>query len=149
MPLPTRTGRPDETRGSMTTDKLMLSVTAYADELERERARQRTRDALLRKARAGSVTGGRVFGYDNVEVLATSPEADGRRRRLSVKRVINEADAVVVRRIFERYAQGAGFREIAHDLNAARTPAPRPRAGRPRGWRRRRCTTCSIAISTG
>ena len=55
------------------TDKIMLSLTAFADELEREKARQRTYDAMLRKARAGHVTGGRVFGYDNVEVL-------GRRR---------------------------------------------------------------------
>ena len=47
------------------TDKIMLSLTAFADELEREKARQRTYDAMIRKARAGHVTGGRVFGYDN------------------------------------------------------------------------------------
>src|SRR5213594_1475379 len=35
------------------TDKLLMSVTAFADELEREKARQRTYDALVRKARAG------------------------------------------------------------------------------------------------
>jgi len=46
-------------------DKIMLSLTAFADELEREKARQRTYDAMPRKARAGHVTGGRVFGYDN------------------------------------------------------------------------------------
>ena len=40
------------------TDKIMLSLTAFADELEREKARQRTADAMLRKARAGHVTGG-------------------------------------------------------------------------------------------
>jgi site-specific DNA recombinase len=45
------------------TDKIMLSLTAFADELEREKARQRTYDAMQRKARAGHVTGGRVFGY--------------------------------------------------------------------------------------
>src|SRR6516225_4924127 len=50
------------------TDKIMLSPTAFADELEREKARQRTSDAMVRKARAGHVTGGRVFGYDNVEI---------------------------------------------------------------------------------
>jgi len=33
------------------TDKIMLSLTAFADELERERARVRTRDAMLRKAK--------------------------------------------------------------------------------------------------
>jgi DNA invertase Pin-like site-specific DNA recombinase len=50
------------------TDKLLMSVAAFADELERERARQRTYDAMQRKAKAGHVTGGRVFGYDNVDV---------------------------------------------------------------------------------
>ena len=35
------------------TDKLLLSVTAFADEMEREKARQRRHDALVRKARAG------------------------------------------------------------------------------------------------
>src|SRR5919107_1587412 len=49
------------------TDKIVLSLRAFADELEREKARQRTRDAMLRKARAGHVTGGLVFGYDNVD----------------------------------------------------------------------------------
>lgn len=38
------------------TDKVMLSLTTFADELEREKARQRTTDALLRKAKAGHVT---------------------------------------------------------------------------------------------
>jgi hypothetical protein len=33
------------------TDKLLMSVTAFADELERENARQRTYDAMARKAR--------------------------------------------------------------------------------------------------
>jgi hypothetical protein len=44
-------------------------LATFADELEREKARQRTYDAMQRKAKAGHVTGGRVFGYDNVEVL--------------------------------------------------------------------------------
>src|SRR5437773_7452842 len=51
-------------------DKVMLSLTNFAAEVERERAKQRTYDALLRKAKACHVTGGRVFGYDNKEVIA-------------------------------------------------------------------------------
>ena len=47
------------------TDKIMQSLTAFADELEREKARQRTYDAMQRKAKAGHVTGGAVFGYRN------------------------------------------------------------------------------------
>src|SRR5262249_7363803 len=45
------------------TDKIMLSLTTFADELEREKARQRTYDAMQRKARAGHVCGGKTFGY--------------------------------------------------------------------------------------
>src|SRR5688572_15910605 len=35
------------------TDKVMLSLQTFADELEREKARQRTYDAFVRKAKAG------------------------------------------------------------------------------------------------
>jgi DNA invertase Pin-like site-specific DNA recombinase len=111
------------------TDKVMLSLTAFADELEREKARQRTTDAMLRKARAGHVTGGVVFGYDNVEVR--TPEG----QRILVDRRVNDLEAAVVRRIFNRCADGAGLRTIAHELNADRAPAPLPRRReRPRGW---------------
>ena len=60
------------------TDKIMLSLTAFADELEREKARQRVTDAMLRKARAGHVCGGQCFGYRNVEVTYDRDQtADG------------------------------------------------------------------------
>ena len=100
------------------TDKILLSLTAYADELEREKARQRVTDAMTRKAKAGHVTGGRVFGYDNVEVL----DASG--RRAHVERRINAAEAAVVRRIFELSAAGTGYTRIAKTLNAERVPSP-------------------------
>ena len=52
------------------TDQIMLPLATYADELEREKARQRVTDAMQRKAKAGHVCGGRVFGYDNVEIVS-------------------------------------------------------------------------------
>ena len=106
----------------------MLSLTAFADELEREKARQRTYDAMQRKAKAGHVTGGRVFGYDNVEIAG----ADGKRSH--VERQINEPEAAVVRRIFELCAAGEGLTRITKTLNEDRVPAPRPQQGRPVGW---------------
>jgi len=110
-------------------DKFLLAATSFAAELERDKARQRTADALLTKARAGHVTGGRLFGYDNVDVRS----AEGHRER--VERRINETEAQVVRSIFERYASGAGLRAIAHALNAEGAPAPKPRRnGRLKGW---------------
>ena len=108
-------------------DKLLMSVTALADELEREKARQRVYDAMTRKPAAGQVTGGRVFGYDNFDVL------DPKGHRSHVERRINETEAAVVRRIFEMCAAGAGPTRITKMLNADEVPAPRPQQGRPVG----------------
>lgn len=105
-----------------------MSLTASADELECEKARQRTYDAMSRKAKAGHVTGGRVFGYDNVEVLGISGE------RSHVTRKINGAEAAVVRRIFELSAAGAGLTRITKTLNEEGAPAARAQRGRPTAW---------------
>src|SRR4051794_135966 len=94
------------------TDRIMLSVTAFADELEREKARQRTYDAMMSKARQGYVTGGVVFGKKNVPVLTS------RGKRSHVERVIDEPQASVVRTIFNQYARGWGYARIAKALNA-------------------------------
>jgi hypothetical protein len=102
------------------------SATAFADELEREKVRQRVIDALSRKARAGYVAGGRVFGYDNV------PICDGSGRRSHVELRINEAEATVVVQIFALCAEGLGVKAIALRLNTEGALCPRPRraAGR-------------------
>ena len=73
----------------------MLSLTSFAAEREREKARQRTHDALRWKALAGHVAGRTVYGYRNVEV----PGAHG--RRAHGRREIEPAQAAVVRRIFD------------------------------------------------
>lgn len=114
------------------TDKFLLGAVTFAADLEREKARQRTYDAMARKAHAGHVTGGRVFGYDNADV--THAGADGLARRSHVERRINDAEAVVVRRIFELCSKDYGVRGIAKALNEARALAPRAQGGRPRGW---------------
>ena len=87
---------------------------------ERRRARQRTYDALRRRAEVGAVTGGRVSGYRN--------QRDGQGY---VRRVIDEVKAAVVRRIFTLYAEGDGLTRIAKHLDAE--GAPPPRAG-TRSW---------------
>jgi hypothetical protein len=110
------------------TEKLLLSVSTFADEMEREKGRARTRDAMTSKARAGYVTGGRKFGYSNVEVRGP----DGQRSH--VERRINPPEAAVVVRIFELTVAGHGRRRIAHQLNAEGAPTPRAHQGRKRGW---------------
>lgn len=84
----------------------MMSVSAFAAELEREKARQRVTDTMARKARAGHVTGGRVFGYSNREVLGP----DGKRSH--VERVIRVEEAAVVRRILKCPSATSGLREL-------------------------------------
>jgi len=108
-------------------DKVMLSLTNFASEVERERAHQRTHEALLRRARAGHVAGGRVFGYRNQAVMAGD-------QRAHVRRVIEPPEAAVIRRIFDM-AAGQGVKRIAATLNAEGVLAPDPRRpGRPRAW---------------
>jgi site-specific DNA recombinase len=95
----------------------------FAADLEREKARQRTYDAMLRKARAGHVTGGRVFGYENLRV-----DTGG------VRRVINDTEAAIVRRIFELTASGYGLTAVAKLLNLEAAPSPRAQQGRSNEW---------------
>jgi DNA invertase Pin-like site-specific DNA recombinase len=104
-------------------DKVMLSLTNFASEVERERASQRTYDAMVRKARARQITGGRVYGYENLDVLAPAP--DGKPHRVHVVRRVKSEEAGVVRRIFEMYAGGLGFKRIADALNQEHVPGPR------------------------
>jgi hypothetical protein len=85
-------------------DALIVQVQAFGAAIERQKAGQRTYDALVRKAKSGHVTGGQCFGYDNVPVNG------------HVERRINEKEAAVVRRIFELCAAGHGQIAIAHRL---------------------------------
>jgi DNA invertase Pin-like site-specific DNA recombinase len=105
------------------TDKVLLAVNAYAGELEREMARQRSRDAARQRATHGYVTGGTCFGYRNVRTDS------GR-----VVREIDPKESAVVVRIFELCRDGKGPRRIAQTLNAEHAPAPRAQQRRPHGW---------------
>jgi hypothetical protein len=115
----------------------MLSLTAFADQLEREKARQRTYDAMLRKAKAGHVTGGACFGYRNVDVVGP----DGKRSH--VERRINDTEAAIIRRIFQLSADGHGVKAIAKALNAERAPPGRSRDAHRPGRRRPSARCCS------
>jgi site-specific DNA recombinase len=102
------------------TDKFLLSAVNFAAEIEREKARQRVSDTMLRKARSGHVCGGACFGYKNVEIKGL----DGRRSH--VDRELHPQEAPVVQRIFEMRADGKGLKRIAKTLNDQGVPAPRP-----------------------
>ncbi len=109
-------------------DKLIMSVSNFAAELERAKASQRTRDALQRKAQRGYVVGGIVFGYRKRH----SRCEDGRRSH--VIREVREDEAATVRRIFSLAGRGVGFRAIAQTLNSDGVRSPRARPGRHHSW---------------
>src|SRR5262249_8220299 len=102
-------------------DKVMLSLTNFAAEMERE------------KAKALYVAGGAVYGYSNPAVPSREPGSDGRPKRLHVVRRIHPEQAAVVQRIFELYASGLGITRIAKRLNAEHVPPPRRDRSR-HGW---------------
>ena len=112
-------------------DKVMLSLTNFASEMEREKASQRTHDAMLRKAKALHVTGNKVFGYDNVSVYSGDTNSDGTQRRQYVVRKINTTQAKVVIRLFQMFAAGFGLARIAKAFNEDRIPPPH---GGNLGW---------------
>ena len=126
------------------TDKIMLSLTAFADELEREKARQRTYDAMQRKAQAGHVT-----RRPGVRVRQRRGRSAPTGKRSHVERRINEAEAAIVRRIFELCAAGAGLTRITKTLNADGVPGAAAAAGAaPRLGAVAPCAKCSTASCT-
>jgi site-specific DNA recombinase len=74
---------------------------------------KRTRSALQMRAGVGRAAGGKAFGYDSVV------RGDGTKWYC-----VNEAQARVVRWIFEQYASGKSPRAIAAELNARKVSSP-------------------------
>jgi len=105
-----------EARLDSAMDKIMSSLTMFGAELEREKARQRSRDAAERKARQGCVTGGEPFGYENVH-FKDGKEVPRGAPHDYVKRRIKEGEAAVIRSIFQMYASGFGHVAIAKTMN--------------------------------
>jgi DNA invertase Pin-like site-specific DNA recombinase len=94
----------------------------------------KTRRGLEGRVRQGFSGGGIAFGYSVVR------ESDARGEPLRGKRRINEAEAAIVRRIFEEFAAGRSPRVIAHTLNHEHRPAPAGKSWGPStiygNWRR-------------
>jgi site-specific DNA recombinase len=75
-----------------------------SDEL-RAQIRVRTHLSLETRAKSAQPTGGKAYGYDSGGQII-------------------EAEAEIVREVFQRYADGEALRAIASDLNARRIPSP-------------------------
>jgi site-specific DNA recombinase len=105
----------EEERADTPEQKILVTLRSYASEVERLKAGQRSRDALLRRAKCGFNAGGAVYGYDNVPVCGKA--AGGVEIRTHTDYQINVQHAEVLRNIFRMYAAGHGHVTIAKTLN--------------------------------
>jgi site-specific DNA recombinase len=105
----------EEVRFESAIDKFMLSAHAFGAEIEREKAAQRSLDALARKASNGFSAGGACYGYDLVPVYAQA--VDGKRVRSATNYAINREQAKVIIGIHRAYADGCGHTMIAKAMN--------------------------------
>jgi len=85
-------------------------MKSWASSQERRKASQRTRDALKLRVERGQPVGGTLYGY--------------------TKGVINRVEADIVKRIFKRRAEGAGYFKIARELERDGIRSPRS----VKGW---------------
>jgi site-specific DNA recombinase len=98
---------------------VLVTVHGMVDSLYVKELAKKTHRGLEGRVLRGQHTGGRCYGYDSVSVDATTAK----------QLVINESEAVVVRRIFVMSANGQSLKTIAKTLNRECVPSPRPRSG--------------------
>ena len=94
---------------------VLVGLRGLVGQLYREDNAHKVRRGLAGRVGQGLNAGGRAYGY--VPVLGDKG-----------KRVIVEAEAEIVRRIFDEYVAGRTPREIAYDLNHERVSPPRGRS---------------------
>ena len=104
-------------------DKLVANLDHYHNEEYRVQISEWTQKRLRTKHELGHVTNGKLYGYDNVEILKPGKKPGDKDARDHVVRRPNSAQAAVVQRIFSRYGAGVGFRVIARELNREGVPA--------------------------
>lgn len=98
-------------------DKASFAIQSAASEGERDNIASRTFEALMVRARSGYNAGGSCYGYKNKWVV----EGNIKKR---TEYEIDEAEAQVVREIFQMYAEGEGLRGICKNLNGRGIRSP-------------------------
>ncbi|AIC96500.1 recombinase family protein [Shouchella lehensis] len=91
--------------------KLQFHMLASVSEFERDNIAENVKMGMIARAKEGSWNGGRVLGYDSIE------DTTIKSKRKARKLVINEKEALTVRRVFQLYLQGNGYKSIANLLN--------------------------------
>ena len=98
--------------------KIMRGVRGLINELYLDDLRAKTHRGQTGRVLSGYVAGGKSYGYRLVR------DVDGD-RELGSRYEVDQDEARWVVWIFQRYANGASCRRIAHDLNARGVPSPR------------------------
>lgn len=91
--------------------KLQLNIMGAIGEFERETIAENVKMGLVARSREGRWCGGVVLGYDVVEI-----PSEGKKRK-NTKLQINEKEASAVRRIFDLYSQGHGYKAVVNRVN--------------------------------
>jgi len=126
-------------------DQATTFIQGTGHQMELEAIRSRTREALRSRVRDGHIAGGSCYGYR----LERKSDGSGRKYTLAS---VNEAEAPIVRRIYDEFLAGRGLKQIAHGLNNEGSRR-RPRVGVAAAHGRRAryarsFSTCDIAAST-
>ncbi len=105
---------------------LVMSLFGGLSKAERRRVQHRTRASILALATAGRWLGGRPnYGYRLVDTGLPHPNRSKASAGAQLRTLKPDPDtAPVVRRIFELYDEGVGFRSIAQRLEAEGIPSP-------------------------
>lgn len=103
--------------------QLLLTARRMIDQLFLADTAKRVHRGMEGLVRKGLHTGGRCYGYRR------------REDESGVRLEIDPAQAVVVRRVFQMYADCHSLKQIAKRLNAESVPSPQPQLGRiQRSW---------------
>ncbi|MBE4907867.1 recombinase family protein [Bacillus luteolus] len=94
-----------------TSGKLQFQILGAISEFERNNIAENVKMGMISRAREGSWNGGQVLGYDNIEIPSEN------RKRKQSRLVINETEAQTVKRMFQLYIEGNGYKSIANTLN--------------------------------
>lgn len=113
--------------------RLTFGALALVNDTFLQLVKTETHRGLEGRAIAGFWTGGRVYGYSTV-TEANPPDPEHPRK----VPVINEQEAAVVRRVFQWFRDGYGYKQIAAKLNNDGIEAPYDRRSRLKtighGW---------------
>ncbi len=93
------------------TGVLQFQMMAAIAEFERANIAENVKMGMIARAKEGLWNGGQVLGYDTL-----SEPSNNRKGKVS-KLYINEEEAAVVRKIFDMYINGHGYKAISNHLN--------------------------------